>query len=72
MKKSIKRALALVLVIIMIGLVLLTLYFAITGSRYFMASMVSMLILPILIYSYMFIYKLIHKDPDDQAGTFKS
>ena len=72
MKKSIKRVLALVLVIIMIGLVLLTLYFAITGSRYFMASMVSMLILPILIYSYMFIYKLIHKDPDDQAGTFKS
>lgn len=62
MKNKLKRIFALFLMIIMIGLVLLTLYLAVTGSGYFMASMFSMFMLPILIYAYMFIYRLMHRD----------
>ena len=51
--KRLKRAGALLLVIILIGLVMLTLYCAVTGSRYFMASLMATLLLPILLYAYM-------------------
>ena len=64
MKNKLKRVFALLLVVIMLGLVLLTLYLAITGSRYFMASLVSMFLLPILLYTYMFIYRLMHDDKE--------
>ena len=67
MKNNLKRISALLLVLLLIGLVFLTLYLAVTGSPYFMASMVSMFMVPILIYSYMFIYRLIHKE-DPSAG----
>ena len=60
--KKIKRAAAMILVILLIGLVFLTLYFAITGSLYFMASMFSMLALPLLFYAYLFIYRMMNKD----------
>ena len=60
--KKIKRAAAMILVILLIGLVFLTLYFAITGSLYFMASMFAMLALPLLFYAYLFIYRMINKD----------
>ena len=62
MKDKLKRIFALLLVIIMVALVFLTLYFALTGSPYFTASMISMFMLPILVYAYMFIYRLLHKD----------
>ena len=60
--KRFKRAGALLLVIILIGLVMLTLYCAVTGSRYFMASLMATLLLPILLYAYMFIYRLLRAD----------
>ncbi|MBR0411814.1 MAG: hypothetical protein IJI25_12615 [Eubacterium sp.] len=68
MKNNLKRISALVVVLLLIGLVLLTLYLSVTGSPYFMASMVSMFLLPILIYSYMFIYRLMHKE-DPSGGS---
>lgn len=46
------------LVCVLVGLVFLTLFFAITGSPYFMASLISMLFLPLLLYAYMYIYRL--------------
>ena len=58
MKDKLKRTGALLLVIVMLALVGLTLYFAVTGSPYFMASMTAMFTLPLLVYSYMFIYRL--------------
>ena len=62
---------AMLLIVVMVGLVLLTLYLAVTGSRYFMASMFSMFLLPILVYSYMFIYRLMNQEQptDEKAET---
>ena len=57
--KKIKQIAALVLVIFLIAMVFVTLYCAITGSPYFMASLFVMLGLPLLIYAYMFIYRLV-------------
>lgn len=65
MKTRLKRIAALALVVIMLGLVVLTLILAVTGSRYFMASLVTMLVLPVLVYAYMLIYRVIHKDDDN-------
>lgn len=67
MKNNLKRISALLMVLLLIGLVFLTLYLAVTGNPYFMASMVSMFMVPILIYCYMFIYRLMHKE-DSSAG----
>ena len=64
-----KRIGAMVLVAILIGLVILTLLLAVSGSRYFMASMVAMFTFPLLIYAYLFIYRLV-KD-DDETGNKK-
>ncbi len=66
---KLKRIAALLLVIILVGLVFLTLYFAVTGSRFFMASLMTTLLLPILLYAYMFIYRLLKKNGEDTAGT---
>ena len=71
MQTKLKRAAALALVIIMLGLVVLTLFFAVTGSRYFMASMVSMLVLPVLVYAYMLVYRIMHKDADQSQNNKK-
>lgn len=62
MKEKLKRICALLLVIIMIALVFLTLFFAITGSPYFFGSLIAMFMLPILVYSYMFIYRLLRQE----------
>jgi hypothetical protein len=44
------------------------LFLAVTGSRYFMASMVTTLVLPVLVYGYMLIYRVMHRDDDkDQS-----
>lgn len=59
--KKIKQIAALVLVIFLIAMVFVTLYCAITGSPYFMASLFVMLGLPLLIYAYMFIYRLVEE-----------
>lgn len=63
--KKIKRVLALLLVIFLVAMVFITLYCAVTGSRYFMASLFTMLGLPLLIYAYMFIYRLM-KDKNNR------
>lgn len=59
--KKLKRILALLLVVFLIGMVFLTLYLAVTGSRYFMASLITTLGLPLLLYVYMFMYRIMKK-----------
>lgn len=46
------------LVCVLVGMVCLTLFFAITGSPYFMASLIATLFFPLLLYAYMYIYRL--------------
>ena len=60
--KKMKRIFALAGVILLIGLVILTLYFAVTGSRYFMASLLCMLMVPLMMYVYMFVYRMVKGD----------
>lgn len=63
--KKVKRIAALLMVIFLIAMVFVTLYCAITGSTYFMASLFTMLALPLLIYAYMFIYRIV-KDKNEK------
>lgn len=67
--RRLKQIGAFLLVCILVGLVVLTLVCAITGSRYFMASLMTTLLLPILIYAYMFIYRLIKKNEMEKNGN---
>ncbi len=62
-----KRIAALALAIFLLAMVFVTLYLAVTGSPYFMASLFVTLGLPLLIYVYLFIYRLL-KGPDDREG----
>ena len=63
--KKVKRIAALLIVIFLIAMIFVTLYCAVTGSPYFMASLFVMLGLPLLIYAYMFIYRIV-KDKDEK------
>ena len=63
--KKVKSIAALLMVIFLIAMVFVTLYCAITGSPYFMASLFTMLALPLLIYAYMFIYRIV-KDKNEK------
>ena len=58
MKENIKRILALALVILLVAMVFVTLYLAVTGSPYFMGSLYVTLGLPLLIYAFLFIYRI--------------
>ena len=69
--KGLKRILALAGVVILAGMVLLTLFFAVTGSRYFMASMLLTLTFPLLLYAYLFIYRLIKGDSEPKEPANK-
>ncbi len=60
--KKIKQIAALLIVIFLVVMVFVTLYFAVTGSPYFMASLFVMLGLPLLIYAYLFIYRIMKKE----------
>lgn len=60
--KKVKQISALLLVCIIIGLVFLTMYFAFTGSPYFMASLFTMIGFPIMVYVYLWIYRLMKGD----------
>lgn len=60
--QRLKRISALLLVCVLVGFVVLTLVCAVTGSQYFMASLVTTLLLPILLYVYMFIYRLMKRN----------
>ena len=63
--KRVKQILPMLLVILIVGLVFLTLYFAIIGSPYFKVSMFAMFFVPILAYVYIFIYRLMHSGDED-------
>ena len=66
--KKVKRIAALLMVIFLIAMVFVTLYCAITGSPYFMASLFTMLALPLLIYAYMFIYRIVKDKNEKKYG----
>ena len=53
------RILAILGVAALLGLVFLTLYLALTGSPYFMASLFAMIVVPIFIYGYMIILRIL-------------
>ena len=65
---KLKQIGALLLVVILVALVLLTLYFAVTGSRYFMASLVVTLV-PVLLYAYMLVYRIVKKNGQEEESA---
>lgn len=69
--KKMKRIFAMAGVFLLVGLVILTLYFAVTGSRYFMASLFCMLMMPLMMYAYMFIYRMVSGDSSGENEDMK-
>ena len=57
--RLLQRILAILGVAALLGLVVLTLYFALTGSPYFMASLFAMIVVPVFIYGYMVILRIL-------------
>ncbi len=83
--KKFQRLLAMAGVVILFAMVILTLILAIIGSPYFKASMYATLTLPLLMYAFLFIYRLMKgsseedrkpgsegKDPKGQKGPEKT
>lgn len=66
---KLKQIGALLLVVILVALVLLTLYFAVAGSRYFMASLVVTLVFPVLLYAYMLVYRIVKKNEQEEESA---
>lgn len=70
--KKIKQILAILGVIILVGLYLSTLVCALSSSENFMnllmASIYATVIIPVLLWAYSFIYRLLKKDDSDQTG----
>lgn len=69
MKKA-QRILAIIGIILLVGLYLSTLIFALLGKDFFpmfMASLFSSFVLPVLIWAYGFIYKLIKRNSSPDA-----
>ncbi|MBR5047444.1 MAG: hypothetical protein IKX76_04335 [Eubacterium sp.] len=62
MMRLLQRILAILGVAALLGLVFLTLYLAVTGSPYFMASLFAMIVIPVFIYGYMTILRILSKD----------
>lgn len=60
--RLLQRILALLGVAALLGLVLLTLYLALTGSPYFMASLFAMIVIPVFIYGFMIILRILSSD----------
>lgn len=71
MKKT-KRILAMIGVILLIGLYLSTLFCALFAKEnlmsLLMASIYATFVIPVLIWVYTFIYKLVKKDGDDEKN----
>ncbi len=59
MMERLRRILAMLLVIFLVLMVFVMLYLGITGSRYFLISVYVTLGFPLLLYAFMFIYKLL-------------
>jgi hypothetical protein len=60
--RLLQRILALLGVAALLGLVLLTLYLALTGSPCFMASLFAMIVIPVFIYGFMIILRILSSD----------
>jgi quinol-cytochrome oxidoreductase complex cytochrome b subunit len=64
--KRIKRILSLIGVILLVSIYLLTLVGALTHSKYsdalFQASVYSTIVVPVMLYGYMLVYRIIKKD----------
>ncbi len=69
--KRFQRILAMTGVVLIVFLVFLTLYFAVTGSPYFMASVGAMFGVPILLYTYFFIYRIFGNGREDSEDDPK-
>ncbi len=67
---KVKRILALIGVVFLVSLYLITLISALTASKhsqaFFQASLFSTIIIPILIYAYMLIYRVTRKKDKDE------
>lgn len=59
MKNTLKRIGAILLIILLLACVVLTLVFAVTGSKNFLGMLMITLLLPVLLWVYMFFYKLL-------------
>ena len=64
--RSIQRILAILGAAALFGLVVLTLVLAVTGSPYFMASFYAMIVVPVFIYGYMIILKILSSRQKDR------
>lgn len=63
--KKIQRILAIIGIIVLVGLYLSTLVFALLGKDFFpmfMAALFSSVVLPVLLWAYGFVYRLIQKN----------
>ena len=68
--KKVKQILAIIGIIVLVGLYVSTIVCALSSSDNFMnlllASVYATVIIPVLIWAYSFIYKLLKKDRDDE------
>lgn len=68
--KKVKQILAILLIILLVGLYIATLILALTDNsqtmNVFFASVVATVIVPVLLWAYSFIYRLVRKKDDGQ------
>ena len=68
--KKVKQILAIIGIVVLVGLYVSTIVCALSSSDNFMnlllASIYATVIIPVLIWAYCFIYKLLKKDQDDE------
>lgn len=73
MKKT-KQILAVIGIILLVGLYLTTLILAVLGKEFFqlfMASIISTIMIPVLIWAYTFVYKLLKKNSGKDKESSK-
>ena len=64
--KSIQRILAILGAAALFGLVILTMVLAVTGSPYFMASFYAIIVIPVFIYGYLIILRILSAKQKDR------
>ena len=74
--KKVKQILAMIGVIVLVGLYVATIVCAVSASENFMnmlvASIYASVVIPVLIWAYSFIYKLIKKNSEDKKDEDSS
>ena len=73
--KKVQRILAVLGVILLLGLYLATLIFALLGKNFFpmfMADLFSSFVLPVLLWVYGFVYRLIKKNTSEDTVTHEA